>query len=88
MTKFDEFVQSVIANNEKVFGQMPPNKVRAVVRTVLEQMATEIGGPDTGEVVIPKLGKFIIKQVTPEGEATRKRIIFRPLGAGKAAAPQ
>lgn len=85
--KMTEFVQALRTENEKLIGNMPEKRTARLVRAIVGQIGAQIDETDEGVVQIPGLGRFTVKQVTPEGKsAAEKRIFFRRLKPAKAPA--
>ncbi len=83
--KMNEFVQQLRTENEKLIGNMPEKRTARLVRAIVSQIGAQIDQTDEGIVQIPGLGRFIVKQVTPEGKSTaEKRVLFRRLQPAKA----
>ena len=85
--KMTEFVQVLRTENDKLFGKMPEKRTVQLVRAIVNQIGAQIEQTREGTVQVPGLGRFIVKQVTPEGKtAAEKRVLFRPLQPAKAKA--
>ena len=85
--KMNEFVQQLRTENEKLIGNMPEKRTARLVRAIVSQIGAQIDQTDEGVVQIPGLGRFTVKQVTPEGKSTaEKRMFFRRINPAKAPA--
>ncbi len=85
--KMTEFVEVLRTENDQLLGKMPEKRTAQLVRAILNQIGAQIEQTKEGVVPVPGLGRFIVKQVTPEGKtAPEKRVLFRPLQPAKAKA--
>ena len=82
--KMTEFVQELRTGNDKLIGKIPEKRMAQLVRAIVTQIGAQIDQTDEGAVQVPGLGRFIVKQVTPEGKSTpEKRVLFRRLQPAK-----
>lgn len=76
-----EIIQKIRQTNPEVIGKVPDPRAAAILRAAFADIAKSVLATVEGEVQIPGLGRFVIKQIQREvdGESnTIKRVVFLP----------
>ncbi len=80
--KLIEVVQTLRATSPELLGQLPDQRLVAIIGAALAQVATAVRDTEEGVVQVPRLGRFAVRQVLREvegGEAEIvKRVVFHP----------
>jgi hypothetical protein len=85
-----EIIQQIRQTNPDVLGKVPDPRSAVNLRAVFADIAKSVRASSSGEVQIPGLGRFVIKQIQREvdGEShTIKRVVFLANPEPKPAAP-
>lgn len=84
--KLTELVASARSGNEQLFEGVSQQQATKIVRAVLQDVASQVDKTDEGQVSVPGLGNFVVRQTEPKDDKpARKRVIYRPAGRRSAA---
>jgi nucleoid DNA-binding protein len=84
--KLDEIVKAAREDNEAAFANISDKRAAKIIRAAFQQVTGQLESAEEGKLNIGSLGRFMIKNVEREKEGakvTRRRVTFRPRGAGK-----
>lgn len=84
--KLFDLVNQARRKNADLFEGIPNPRAAAIVRSVFDELLSELDAAPEGEVKLPVLGVFVIKHIeyTKDGNLRLwRRIIFQPRKAGK-----
>ncbi|MFW9609297.1 MAG: glycosyltransferase family 2 protein [Aquaspirillum sp.] len=80
--KISEIVQTLRASSPELLGQLPDQRLVAIIGAALAQVAAAVRDTEEGPVQVPRLGRFAVRQVLhkPEGKEAEvvKRVVFHP----------
>lgn len=80
--KISEIVQTLRVSSTELLGQLPDQRLVAIIGAALAQIATAVRDTEEGLVQVPRLGRFAVRQVLhkPEGKEAEvvKRVVFHP----------
>lgn len=80
-----EIVQTLRTSSSELLGQLPDQRLVAIIGAALAQVGAAVRDTEEGLVQVPRLGRFAVRQVLREvggGETeTIKRVVFHPAPA-------
>lgn len=83
--KIFEIVHALRTSSPELLGQLPDQRLVAIIGAALAQVAAAVRNTEEGLVQVPRLGRFAVRQVLREVEGgeteTIKRVVFHPAPA-------
>lgn len=83
--KIVEIVHALRASSPELLGQLPDQRLVAIIGAALAQVGAAVRDTEEGPVQVPRLGRFAVRQVLREvdgGEAEIiRRVVFHPAPA-------
>lgn len=80
--KIVEIVHALRASSPELLGQLPDQRLVAIIGAALAQVGAAVRDTEEGLVQVPRLGRFAVRQVLhkPEGKEAEvvKRVVFHP----------
>lgn len=80
--KPDEIIAKIKETKPELLRGVDEKAATRMLRLVFAELARQIGAAEDGVILVPGLGRFVVKTVVVEKdgvETTRKRIVFRHL---------
>lgn len=80
--KISEIVQALRVSSPELLGQLSDQRLVAIIGAALAQVAAAVRDTEEGQVQVPRLGRFAVRQVLREAEGGEgemvKRVVFHP----------
>ena len=82
----EEIVKNARADNQSAFGKVKDKRAMKILRAAFKQVNSQLESAKDGSLAISGLGRFAIRNIERETDgvkATKRRVTFHQLGAGK-----
>jgi len=75
---FADIVQAAKQNNPEAFDKIEDKKAINIARSVFQELSNQINQTEEGSIVLPNIGRFIIKQwvIEKDGRQSIQRKVF------------